>query len=126
MPLDPEEHIGARITDYRKLRQMTQTALAQRAFLSRGCIAKVERGLAPATPSVVAAVARVLQVDVAALTGQPYTPELEQDRLDRLIRPLSDALDMYDLGPDPEVVPRPLEQMEQDVRSLPFPGTVTA
>ncbi|MFH8367700.1 helix-turn-helix domain-containing protein [Streptomyces sp. NPDC018031] len=118
MPLSIGEHIGARIADYRKLRQLTQSALAQRAFLSRGCIAKVERGLAPATPSVVAAVARVLQVDVAALTGQPYVSELQQDRLDRLVSPLSDALDMYDLGPDPNVTPRPLEQVERDVRDL--------
>ncbi|MFC0602020.1 helix-turn-helix domain-containing protein [Streptomyces palmae] len=118
MPQGTEEHIGARIADYRKLRQLTQTALAQRAFLSRGCIAKVERGLAPATPSVVAAVARVLQVDVAVLTGQPYISELQQDRLDRLIAPLSDALDMYDLGPDSHVTPRPLAQLEQDVREL--------
>ncbi|MFF4478827.1 helix-turn-helix domain-containing protein [Streptomyces sp. NPDC001520] len=118
MPQSIEEHTGARIADYRKLRQLTQTALAQRSFLSRGTIAKVERGLAPATPSVVAAVARVLQVDVAVLNGQPYTSELRQDHLDRLISPLSEALDMYDLGPDPHITPRPIDQVESDVRAL--------
>ncbi|QKV93664.1 helix-turn-helix transcriptional regulator [Streptomyces sp. NA02950] len=118
MPQSNEEHIGARIADYRKLRQLTQTALAQRAFLARSTIAKVERGLAPATPSVVAAVARVLQVDVAVLNGQPYISELQQDHLDRLISPLSEALDLYDLGPDPHIAPRLIGQVEGDVRAL--------
>ncbi|NJP99868.1 helix-turn-helix domain-containing protein [Streptomyces zingiberis] len=115
-PID--EHTGARIADYRKLRHLTQEALAQRAFLSRSCIAKVEKGLAPATPAVVAAVARVLQVDVAVLNGQPYTSQLRQDHLDRLIAPLSDALDLYDLGPDPDITPRPLAWIEPEVRRL--------
>ncbi|WP_432095490.1 helix-turn-helix domain-containing protein [Streptomyces sp. bgisy100] len=113
-----DEHTGTRIADYRKLRQLTQTALAQRAFLARSTIAKVERGLAPATPSVVAAIARVLQVDVAVLNGQPYLSELRQDHLDRLISPLSEALDLYDLGPDPHIVPRPIALVERDVRTL--------
>ncbi|WP_267242809.1 helix-turn-helix domain-containing protein [Streptomyces sp. PR69] len=113
-----DEHTGARIADYRKLRQLTQTALAERAFLSRSCIAKVESGLAPATPAVVAAVARVLQVDVAVLNGQPYISELRQDHLDRLIAPLSDALDMYDLGPDPDITPRPMSQIAAEVDAL--------
>ncbi|MBL1102094.1 helix-turn-helix domain-containing protein [Streptomyces coffeae] len=118
MPQSIEEHTGARIADYRKLRQLTQTALAQRAFLARSTIAKVERGLAPATPSVVAAVARVLQVDVAVLNGQPYISELQQDHLDRLISPLSEALDLYDLGPDPHITPRLIGQVEDDVKAL--------
>src|SRR4051794_2322765 len=110
MPHPADEHTGARIADYRKLRQLTQTALAERAFLSRSCIAKVERGLAPASPAVVAAVARVLQVDIAVLNGQPYVSELRQDHMDRLIAPLSEALDMYDLGPDPDITPRPVDE----------------
>lgn len=118
MPHPGDEHTGARIADYRKLRQLTQTALAQRAYLSRGCIAKVERGLSPATPAVVAAVARVLQVDVAVLNGQPYLSELQQDHLEQIIAPLSDALDMYDLGPDPDITPRPIEQITAEVEDL--------
>jgi XRE family transcriptional regulator, fatty acid utilization regulator len=118
MPEGIEEHTGARIADYRKLRQLTQTALAQRAFLSRSCIAKVENGLSPATPTVVAAVARVLQVDVAVLNGQPYLSEMRQDHLDRLIAPLSEALDLYDLGPDPEITPRSVDRIARDVHVL--------
>lgn len=118
MPHPADDHTGARIADYRKLRQMTQTTLAERAFLSRSCIAKVERGLAPASPAVVAAVARVLQVDIAVLNGQPYVSELKQDHLDRLIAPLSEALDMYDLGPDPDITPRPINEISADVDDL--------
>ncbi|MEU5402735.1 helix-turn-helix transcriptional regulator [Streptomyces sp. NPDC005963] len=113
-----DEHIGARIADYRKLRQLTQSGLAQRAFVSRGTIAKVEAGLSPATPAMVAAVARVLEVDVAVLNGQPYLSEMQQDKLDRMIAPLSDALDLYDLGPDVDVVPRPVNEIAADVEKL--------
>ncbi|GAA1897164.1 helix-turn-helix domain-containing protein [Streptantibioticus ferralitis] len=118
MPHPADEHIGTRIADYRKLRQLTQTALAQRAYLSRSCIAKVEAGLVPASPAVVAAVARVLQVDVSVLNGQPYVTELQQDRLDQLIAPLAEALDVYDLGPDPDITPRPVDQITADVKQL--------
>lgn len=118
MPHPADEHTGARIAFYRKLRHLTQAGLAQRAFVSRGTIAKVEAGLSPATPAVVAAVARALELDVEVLNGQPYLEEMRQDRLDRMITPLSVALDMYDLGPDPSVVPRSLAEIEADVHAL--------
>ncbi|KOG46246.1 transcriptional regulator, partial [Streptomyces varsoviensis] len=113
-----DDHIGARIADYRKLRHLTQLGLAQRAFISRGTIAKVEAGLTPATPTIVAAVARALEVDIAALNGQPYISEMRQDRLDRMIAPLSDALDLYDLGPDPDISPRAAETLSVEVHEL--------
>ncbi|GLF98755.1 helix-turn-helix domain-containing protein [Streptomyces yaizuensis] len=118
MPHPQDDHIGARIADYRKLRHLTQAGLAQRASISRGTVAKIEAGLSPATPPIVAAVARVLEVDVAILNGQPYVSELQADHLDRLIAPLSDALDLYDLGPDPEIIPRPIQQIADDVDRL--------
>ncbi|MFJ9422380.1 helix-turn-helix domain-containing protein [Streptomyces sp. NPDC101249] len=118
MPPSHEEHTGARIADYRKLRQLSQTALAQRAFLARSTVAKVEAGLCPASTTVVAAIARALQVEVAVLHGQPYIGELRQDHLDRLISPLSEALDMYDLGPDPDITPRPVDRIAEDVAAL--------
>ncbi|WP_329559309.1 helix-turn-helix domain-containing protein [Streptomyces uncialis] len=118
MPHHTDDHIGARIADYRKLRQLTQTGLAQRAFVARGTIAKVEAGLTPATPAIVAAVARALEVEIAVLNGQPYVSEMRQDQLDRMIAPLSDALDLYDLGPDAEIVPRPLSVITADVETL--------
>ncbi|MFI9723440.1 helix-turn-helix domain-containing protein [Streptomyces sp. NPDC052396] len=118
MAHNAEDHIGARIADYRKLRQLTQTGLAQRAYVARGTIAKVEAGLTPATPAIVAAVARVLEVDVAVLNGQPYLSEMQQDKLDRLITPLAEALDMYDLGPDLDITPRSMSEISSEVEQL--------
>jgi XRE family transcriptional regulator, fatty acid utilization regulator len=118
MAYNSDDHIGARIADYRKLRQLTQTGLAQRAYVSRGTIAKIEAGLTPATPAIVAAVARVLEVDVAVLNGQPYISEMQQDKLDRMIAPLSDALDLYDLGPDLNIQPRHLDLITADIERL--------
>ncbi|MGC9539867.1 hypothetical protein [Streptomyces sp. UG1] len=48
-------------------------------------LTKVERGVLPASPSVIGALARVLSVPVTELTGQPYLEELRQDQLDGLI-----------------------------------------
>ncbi|RKN45824.1 helix-turn-helix domain-containing protein [Streptomyces hoynatensis] len=118
MPHHADDHTGARIADYRKLRHLTQAGLAQRAFVSRGTIAKIEAGLSPASPAVVAAVARALEVDVAVLNGQPYLAEMRQDQLDRMIAPLTHALDRYDLGPDPSIRPRPLRQVSAEVDEL--------
>jgi XRE family transcriptional regulator, fatty acid utilization regulator len=118
MPELSDDHTGARIADYRKLSQLTQHGLAQRAFVSRGTIAKVEAGLVPATPAVVAACARVLRLDVSVLNGQPYLLQMQQDRIDRMIAPLAEALDLYDLAPDPDITPRPLPAIAADVHRL--------
>lgn len=59
----------------------------------------------------VAAVARALRVDVTVLTGQPYVTQLHQDRLADLVRPIREALDLYDLGPDPAVTTRTAGQL---------------
>ncbi|WP_461031810.1 helix-turn-helix domain-containing protein [Streptomyces mayteni] len=118
MPHAADDHTGARIADYRKLRHLTQVGLAQRAFVARSTIAKIEAGLSPATPGVVAAIARALEVDVAVLNGQPYVEEMRQDQLDRMIAPLAYSLDMYDLGPDLSIQPRPLPQVAAEVDGL--------
>jgi transcriptional regulator with XRE-family HTH domain len=111
MAYPPDEHTGARIADYRKLRRLTQDGLAQRAYVSRTMIARVESGLVPASPALVAAVARALAVDVGVLYGQPYVSHLRQDQIDRLVSPLSEALDLYDVEPDPDIRPRPVPQL---------------
>ncbi len=118
MPHASEEHTGSRIADYRKLRHLTQDGLAQRAFVSRGMIAKVEAGLVPASPSFVAAVGRALMVDVGVLYGQPYVSEMRKDQIDQLISPLSEALDLYDIEPDPDIRPRPLPELVTDAERL--------
>jgi hypothetical protein len=48
---------------------------------------------------------------VTVLTGQPYVTELQRDRLAELIRPIREALDLYDLGPNPDLTARPVQQL---------------
>lgn len=118
MPQRIEEHTGARIKKARKRRQLTQRELADKSNVSYSTLTKVEQGNMPASPSVIGAVARALSVPVTELTGQPYLEELRRDQLDGLIQPIREALDVYDLGPDPDVTPRPLDDLHQDAEQL--------
>lgn len=102
---DPDS-IGARIAACRKLRHLTQRGLAERASISYSLMFQIEQGAKSASSAVLAALARALSVPVADLTGQPYLEELRQDQLDGLIQPIREALDIYDLGADPEVTAR--------------------
>lgn len=52
------------------------------------------------------------------MTGQPYATELRADELDVLISPIREALDVYDLGPDPEITPRPGQLLHDDAEQL--------
>ncbi|MFE3873300.1 helix-turn-helix domain-containing protein [Kitasatospora sp. NPDC059146] len=118
MPRHISEHTGERIAQYRKLRHLTQRELAARAHISYSMLTKVEQGAKPATPAVIAAVARALFVQTVDLTGQPYVTELQQDELDVLIQPIREALDLYDLGADPEVAPRSMDELHSASEQL--------
>lgn len=111
MPSLHDDHAGARIAHIRKVRRLTQRELADLAHVSYSTLTKVEQGVLPASPSVLGALARALSVPVAELTGQPYLEELRQDQLDGLINPIREALNIYDLGPDPDVSPRTAEEL---------------
>ncbi|WP_282695779.1 helix-turn-helix transcriptional regulator [Streptomyces sp. CC208A] len=118
MPPHAEEHAGARIAHARKVRRLTQRELADLSHVSYSTLTKVEQGIMPASPSVIGAVARALSVPVTELTGQPYLEELRQDQFDALINPIREALNVYDLGPDPDVTPRPVEELEEHAERL--------
>ncbi|MFI5755541.1 helix-turn-helix domain-containing protein [Streptomyces sp. NPDC051569] len=118
MPVRPAEHTGARVARNRVLRHLTQQGLANRAHVSASLISKVERGTAPATAAFLGAVARALAVSVNELTGQPYIEELRADQIDQLIQPIREALDVYDLGPDPEILPRAHAVLADEARKL--------
>jgi len=111
MPNREDDHTGARIKEQRKLARLTQRQLAGRIPFSYSLVAQVEQGTRPATVDFIAAVARALRVDVTVLTGQPYVTELQQDRLAALVRPIREALDLYDLGADLDLTARPAEQL---------------
>lgn len=118
MPPHSEEHTGARVAHARKVRRLTQRELADLSHVSYSMITKVEQGVVPASPSVIGALARALSVPVAELNGQPYLEELRQDQLDGLINPIREALNVYDLGPDPDVTPRSVEELEEHADGL--------
>ncbi|MER6050040.1 helix-turn-helix transcriptional regulator [Streptomyces sp. NPDC001793] len=118
MPPHIEEHTGARVAHARKLRQLTQRELSDLSHVSYSTLTKLEQGVLPASPSVVGALARALSVPVTELTGQPYLEELRQDQLDGLINPIREALNVYDLGPDPDVTPRSIEALEAHSEKL--------
>jgi transcriptional regulator with XRE-family HTH domain len=111
MQFPDEEHTGNRIAHHRKRAGLTQRGLAQRIPYSYSLLTQVESGHKPASPDLVATIAQALSIDVTALTGQPYVTELQEDRLTELIRPIREALDLYDLGVDPDLRTRPAPQL---------------
>lgn len=102
----PHDHTGARIKRLRLERHLTQRALSDLSQVPYSTLSKTEQGVIPASPHVIASVARAMRVDVATVTGQPYITELRADELDILIRPIRQSLDVYDLGADPDIIPR--------------------
>ena len=118
MPGLQPERTGVRIAEQRKLAGLTQRGLAQRIPYSYSLLRQVEEGHKNASPDLLAAVARALHIDVTALTGQPYLTELRQDRLAELIRPIREALDLYDLDPDPATAHRPKEELLREADEL--------
>ncbi len=111
-----QDGIGARLAEARKLRDLTQDGLALRIPCSKSLISQVERGVKPATPWLVSAVAAVLHVDVPELLGQPYRGTTERtDRVHASIPQIRIAMNYWDVPPDIEVTPRPLSEISQDV-----------
>ncbi|WP_335940861.1 helix-turn-helix domain-containing protein [Streptomyces sp. PTD5-9] len=101
-----DDAVGVRIREQRRLAHLTQRQLADRIPYSYSLLNQVECGAKPAGADFVAAVARALRVDVTTLTGQPpHTTEPQRGRLAALVRPIREALDVYDLGAD-ETLPR--------------------
>lgn len=114
----PHDHTGARIKRLRRERHLTQQELAELSGISASLITKIERSERQPTPYALGCLARALRVEVATVTGQPYVSELRADQLDVLIRPIREALDVYDLGADPDITPRPHELLAADAEAL--------
>ncbi|MEV6313348.1 helix-turn-helix transcriptional regulator [Streptomyces sp. NPDC051840] len=114
----PHDHTGARIKRLRLERHLTQQALADLAQISLNTLQKTEQGRLPASPHLVGRISRALRVEVSTINGQPYATELRADDLDVLLQPIREALDVFDLGPDPEVRPRPLPLLHDDAEGM--------
>jgi transcriptional regulator with XRE-family HTH domain len=118
MPVTEPESTRERIARYRKLRGFTQEGLATRASISYSHERKIESGEKSPSASVIASLARALSVSVVDLVGQPYLQDLQADQLDGLIHPIREALDVYDLGADPEIAPRPLVELSAEATRM--------
>jgi transcriptional regulator with XRE-family HTH domain len=96
-----DDHIGARIAIKRKLQGLTQWRLADRAGVSVSLLRKVEQGNKPASPALVACVAKALHVDRTDLTGQPYrTGDRKHDAVHELVPDIRRELVAYRLPPE--------------------------
>jgi transcriptional regulator with XRE-family HTH domain len=99
----------------RKSRSLTQQQLAAKVPISLSMLRKVEQGSRDATPSLIAAVARVLNVSVNTLTGQPYDQHgAHRDRVHAQIPALRRALTYWDLPPHLETAPRLWAELAAD------------
>ncbi|MFF5485760.1 helix-turn-helix domain-containing protein [Streptomyces virginiae] len=106
-----DDHPGSRIRAQRRLAHLTQKQLAELIPYSYSLLNQVECGARPATEAFLAAVAKALRIAPSVLTGQPHVSTVQQDRREALVRPIRDALALYDLGHDPDVTARPLDDL---------------
>ncbi|MEU0841656.1 helix-turn-helix transcriptional regulator [Streptomyces sp. NPDC005962] len=72
---------GENIAVLRKTRKMNQAALARRMGISLSYLSKIEVGLRPATPPLVAAAAAALKVTTARIYGDPFVEPSAQHEL---------------------------------------------
>ncbi|MGW6739738.1 helix-turn-helix domain-containing protein [Streptomyces sp. NPDC055025] len=118
MPETTDNHIGARIREFRAIRDFSLAELGRRAHVSTSQLSRVETGDQPASPSILAAVARALDVTLSVLHGQPYIHMLQKDQLDRLLAPISSALDAWDIPPEDDLPLRSLDDIAADTRAI--------
>lgn len=72
---------GENIAVLRKVRGMSQTKLARLMDISLSYLSKIENGLRPATPPLVAAAASALRVTTARIYGDPFSDPSKQHEL---------------------------------------------
>ncbi|WP_267717343.1 hypothetical protein [Streptomyces sp. CoH17] len=63
-----------------------------------------------------------MRVEFSTIVGQSYKGELRADELDVLIAPIREALDVGDLGADPDISARPLQTLERTPRGCARPS----
>ncbi|RBM13801.1 helix-turn-helix domain-containing protein [Streptomyces sp. PT12] len=113
-----DKHTGERIRELRAIRDYSLAELGRRAHVSTSQLSRIENGDQPASPSIVASVARALGVTISVLHGQPYIHMLQQDQLDALLTPISSALDAWDIPPDDDVQPRTLDEVADRIKAV--------
>ena len=103
----PDDSVGQRVAQLRRLRGHTQLQLAGLADVSLSLVRRVEQGQVPATPAFISAAAQALKSSPAELQGQPFRGATAQsDRVHAAIGPLRAELVMSGI-PDDGIAPRP-------------------
>ncbi|MEU9337754.1 helix-turn-helix transcriptional regulator [Streptomyces sp. NPDC048290] len=111
----PTESVGSRIRALRLIRDYSLSELGRMAHVSKSQLSRVENGEQPASPSVLAAVARALSVDISVLHGQPYIKILQQEQLDAMVSPIGSALEAWDIELDDDPEPRSFGTLQAEV-----------
>jgi transcriptional regulator with XRE-family HTH domain len=75
--------LGKRIQFYRKQRQLSQAALAEKANISITFLSKIERGIKYPTSDTISGIANGLDVEVYELFQQHETPTEHRNLLER-------------------------------------------
>lgn len=102
-------HVGKRIRELRKVRQMTVQRLADKVNISASLLQKIESGDRNPAPGLIAQLARALGVGPDRITGQPYFNGAEtEEQVQAVIPELRRMLLTYDNPDDLLVPPRPL------------------
>lgn len=108
---------GVLISVVRAGNGLTRQALADRAHVSYALLTKVEAGVEPASPELVAACGKALGVD-SSLFAVPYRPDTHGDLLSAMVERTRATRDVLDLPPAEGVRPRPLPELAADVRQV--------
>ncbi|MFI6288494.1 helix-turn-helix domain-containing protein [Streptomyces sp. NPDC051018] len=77
---------GENIAVLRKVRGMGQAKLCREMGITLSYLSKIETGLRPATPTVVASAAKALHVTTARINGEPFSDPSEQADLIQELR----------------------------------------
>ncbi|MCC3769460.1 helix-turn-helix domain-containing protein [Streptomyces sp. UNOC14_S4] len=134
------KHVGERIRELRKVRQMSVRRLAAAVKVSASTMEKYESGARVVPPGMLTDIAQALSVGPTALTGQPYINGAETETQAQAVIPdLRRVLLTYDSPDDLLTPPRPLSvliaetahvsSMRRDTKYVPMgpllPGLLT-
>jgi transcriptional regulator with XRE-family HTH domain len=84
--------LGKRIQFYRKQRQLSQAALAEKADISITFLSKIERGLKYPTSDTLSGITNGLGVEVYELFRQDETPEERRNLLERFKKDITQGV----------------------------------